>query len=128
MAPRPFDYSRSATRRFVVPDWFKAYWHPSAESLRHWQWQAGLARRGRPHTLPDDCMKPEGYLFAAPPPPPEPYEGHWHQIPDYQFRYLLEMSHFTVLSMRTAWFSHKRENDNLEIRAIGRKRPAPGAR
>jgi SAM-dependent methyltransferase len=254
MAPRPFDFSRRATRRvvvpdwfsrratrrFVVPDWFKAYWHP-AESLRHWQWQADLARRGQPHTLPDDCMrmpanelhqlmakefwaevprdfdsildvgcsdgymvkvfrdagknaagindflyptdrlwiqehalavsemdmhamtfadrsfdavwcrhtlehsfaplqvlaeiyrvlKPEGYLFAAlppPPEPPEPYEGHWHQIPDYQFRYLLEMSHFTVLSMRTAWFSHKRENDNLEIRAIGRKRPAPGAR
>ena len=71
-------------------------------------------------------LRPGGYLFAVLPPPPnpaEPYPGHWHQIPDYQFRYLLEMTRFDVLDMRTAWFSFERENDNLELRAICRKHP-----
>jgi SAM-dependent methyltransferase len=73
--------------------------------------------------------KQDGYLFAVLPPPPdpqEPYEGHWHQIPLYQFRYLLEMCNFEILDIRTSYFSYRRENDNLEIRAICKK-PAKGA-
>lgn len=65
-----------------------------------------------------------GYLFLAIPPIPhdnQPYAGHWHQIPDYQLKYLLEMSNFLVLDLRTAWFSYERKNDNLEVRAICRK-------
>jgi len=68
--------------------------------------------------------KNDGYLFAVLPPPPEPpgpYEGHWHQIPQYQFKYLLELCNFKVLDMRTSYFSYKRANDNLEIRAICKK-------
>jgi SAM-dependent methyltransferase len=68
--------------------------------------------------------KHDGYLFAVLPPPPEPpspYEGHWHQIPQYQFRYLLELCNFQVLDIRTAYFSYQRPNDNLEIRAICKK-------
>jgi ubiquinone/menaquinone biosynthesis C-methylase UbiE len=73
--------------------------------------------------------KQNGYLFAVLPPPPdpqEPYEGHWHQIPLYQFKYLLEMCNFEILDIRTTYFSYRRENDNLEIRAICKKR-AQGA-
>jgi ubiquinone/menaquinone biosynthesis C-methylase UbiE len=69
-------------------------------------------------------LKPNGYLFGVlppPPNPPSPFPDHWHQIPEYQFRYLLECCNFEVLKMWTAWFSYKRENDNLEIRAICRK-------
>ena len=68
--------------------------------------------------------KPGGYLFIVLPPPPEPpgsYPGHWHQIPDYQLRYLLEMSNYAIDKLWTALFSFERENDNLEIRAICRK-------
>jgi SAM-dependent methyltransferase len=68
--------------------------------------------------------KHHGYLFAVLPPPPdpqEPYEGHWHQIPLYQFKYLLEMCNFKILDIRTTYFSYKRESDNLEIRAICKK-------
>jgi SAM-dependent methyltransferase len=68
--------------------------------------------------------KDGGYLFAVLPPPPEPqepYEGHWHQIPQYQFKYLLEMCNFEVVDIRTTYFSYKRANDNLEIRAICKK-------
>jgi SAM-dependent methyltransferase len=69
-------------------------------------------------------LKFNGYLFAVlppPPQPPEPFPDHWHQIPEYQFRYLLESCNFEVLKLWTAWFSYKRPNDNLEIRAICRK-------
>jgi SAM-dependent methyltransferase len=69
--------------------------------------------------------KDNGYLFAVLPPPPEPqepYEGHWHQIPQYQFKYLLEMCNFEVIDIRTAYYSYQRENDNLEIRVICKKR------
>jgi len=68
--------------------------------------------------------KKGGYLFLALPPPPnpeKPYEGHYHQIPDYQARYLLNMSNYRVLNMWNAYFSYKAKNDNLEIRAICRK-------
>jgi SAM-dependent methyltransferase len=68
--------------------------------------------------------KDGGYLFAVLPPPPEPqevFEGHWHQIPQYQFKYLLEMCNFEVVDIRTTYFSYKRANDNLEIRAICKK-------
>jgi SAM-dependent methyltransferase len=50
-------------------------------------------------------LKPNGYLFAVLPPPPgapEPFPDHWHQIPEYQFRYLLETCNFNVLRMWTA--------------------------
>lgn len=69
-------------------------------------------------------LKKDGYLFVILPPPPDPpihYPGHWHQIPDYQLRYLLELCSFKILSLKTVHFSHLRENDNLEIRAICRK-------
>jgi SAM-dependent methyltransferase len=69
-------------------------------------------------------LKPNGYLFAVLPPPPgvpEPFPDHWHQIPEYQFRYLLESCNFGVLKLWTQHFSYQRENDNLEIRAICRK-------
>jgi SAM-dependent methyltransferase len=69
-------------------------------------------------------LKPEGYLFAVLPPPPmrpEPYPDHWHQIPEYQFRYLLEACNFRILSLESRFFSHKLENDNLEIRAVCRR-------
>ncbi|HXH11560.1 MAG TPA: glycosyltransferase [Alphaproteobacteria bacterium] len=221
--------------KFIVPDWFKKYWHPDEASLKYWQHQYELAKQNQEHRLPEDCMrmpsnelhqlmakdfwqevpkdfhtildvgcsdgymvkvfkdagkdavgindflyptdklfidefnlkvyemdmhsmdfddqsfdavwcrhtlehsfaplqvlfeiyritKDNGYLFAVLPPPPDPpeaYEGHWHQIPQYQFKYLLEMCHFEILSMRTAYFSYQRENDNLEIRAICRKK------
>jgi SAM-dependent methyltransferase len=68
--------------------------------------------------------KDSGYFFAVLPPPPEPqepYEGHWHQIPQYQFKYLLEMCNFEVISIRTTHFSYKQKNDNLEIRAVCKK-------
>ena len=70
-------------------------------------------------------LKKDGYLFIVLPPPPEPaepYDGHWHQIPDYQLKYLLEKSNFNVLNIWTAWFSYKKENDNLEIRCICKKK------
>jgi SAM-dependent methyltransferase len=69
-------------------------------------------------------LKDNGYLFAVLPPPPdpqEPYEGHWHQIPQYQFKYLLELCHFHVIDIRTAYFSYKRPHDNLEIRVTCKK-------
>ena len=69
-------------------------------------------------------LKPGGYLFACLPPVPgvpEHYEGHWHQIPEYQFRYLLELCHFTIDELCTVDFSHKSQNDNSEIRVICRK-------
>jgi SAM-dependent methyltransferase len=69
-------------------------------------------------------LKDNGYLFAVLPPPPDPpelYEGHWHQIPQYQFRYLLELCQFHVIDIRTVYFSYKRLHDNLEIRAICKK-------
>jgi hypothetical protein len=34
---------------------------------------------------------------------------------------LLEMCNFEIIDMRTVFFSYKRENDNLEIRAICKK-------
>jgi len=71
-------------------------------------------------------LKDNGYLFAVLPPAPEPpelYEGHWHQIPQYQFKYLLEVCNFNVIDIRTAYFSYKRPHDNLEIRAICKKSP-----
>lgn len=70
------------------------------------------------------ALQPGGYLFIVLPPPPIPaefYPGHWHQIPDYQLGYLLRLSNFTILELRTAWFSFHQERDNLEIRAICRK-------
>ncbi len=70
-------------------------------------------------------LKKDGLLFVALPPPPQPpvpYHGHFHQIPDYQLKYLLEMCNFNVLRIETVYFSYKRENDNLEIRAVGRKK------
>jgi SAM-dependent methyltransferase len=69
-------------------------------------------------------LKDNGYLFAVlppPPDPPEPYEGHWHQIPQYQFKYLLELCCFHVIDIKTAYFSYRRHHDNLEIRAICKK-------
>jgi SAM-dependent methyltransferase len=69
-------------------------------------------------------LKDKGYLFAVLPPPPEPqemYEGHWHQIPEYQFKYLLEVCNFDVIDIRTTYFSYKKPHDNLEIRAICKK-------
>jgi ubiquinone/menaquinone biosynthesis C-methylase UbiE len=69
-------------------------------------------------------LRGNGYLFAVLPPPPdpqEPYEGHWHQIPQYQFKYLLELCNFNVIDIRTTYFSYKRHHDNLEIRAICKK-------
>lgn len=69
-------------------------------------------------------LKKGGKLFIILPPPPQPplpYHDHWHQIPDYQLKYLLEMCNFEVLSLKTVLFSYKRENDNLEIRAICQK-------
>jgi SAM-dependent methyltransferase len=220
--------------KFIVPDWFKEYFHLDEASLQYWQWQYKLAKENKEHQLPDyrmrmpsdelhqlmakdfwkklpkdfksildvgcsdgymvkifkdagkdavgindflyptdklfieeynlevsvmdmHCMnfenesfdavwcrhtlehsfaplqvlaeiyrvtKNDGYLFAVLPPPPEPqepYEGHWHQIPLYQFKYLLEMCNFKVLDIKTTYFSYKRENDNLEIRAICKK-------
>jgi SAM-dependent methyltransferase len=65
-------------------------------------------------------LKPGGYLFGALP-PAGAYPGHWHQIPDYQFEYLLKMSNFEVIRLWTAYYSYRRENDNLETRAICRK-------
>lgn len=70
------------------------------------------------------ALKPNGYLFAVLPPPPglpEPFPDHWHQIPEYQFRYLLESCGFEIHKLWTQHFSYQRENDNLEIRAICRK-------
>lgn len=72
-------------------------------------------------------LRPGGYLFVVLPPPPQPpeaYPGHWHQIPEYQLDYLLRLCDFEILELRTAWFSFQQENDNLEIRAICRKRVA----
>jgi SAM-dependent methyltransferase len=69
-------------------------------------------------------LRENGYLFAVLPPPPEPqgpYEGHWHQIPQYQFKYLLAVCNFNVIDIRTTYFSYKRPHDNLEIRAICKK-------
>ena len=69
-------------------------------------------------------LKDNGYLFAVLPPPPDPpelYEGHWHQIPQYQFNYLLELCNFRVIDIKTTYFSYKRHHDNLEIRAICKK-------
>jgi SAM-dependent methyltransferase len=219
---------------FVVPEWFKKYWHPDEASRQYWQWQYDLAKINQEYKLPDDCLrmpsnelhqlmskefwqevpkdfnrildvgcsdgymvkifkdsgkdavgindflyptdnlfieeynlqvyemdmhcmdfedgsfdavwcrhtiehsfaplqvlyeisrvlKDNGYLFAVLPPPPdpqEPYEGHWHQIPQYQFRYLLELCNFHVIDIRTAYYSYKRHRDNLEIRAICKK-------
>jgi SAM-dependent methyltransferase len=219
---------------FVVPSWFKDYYHPDEESRKFWREQYDLAKQGKDHQLPDfrmrmpsdelhqlmakdfweelpkdfdtiidvgcsdgymvkvfndagkkavgindylyptdklfiekhkleiyemdmHCMefedgsfdavwcrhtlehsfaplqvlyeiyrilKGNGYLFAVLPPPPDPqelFEGHWHQIPPYQFRYLLELCNFEVIDIRTTYFSHKRRHDNLEIRAVCRK-------
>jgi SAM-dependent methyltransferase len=53
-------------------------------------------------------FKDNGYLFAVLPPPPEPeepYLGHWHPIPPYQFKYLLEVCNFNVIEIRTTDFS-----------------------
>ena len=220
--------------KFIVPDWFKKYWHPDEASMQYWKRQYELARQNKEHKLPEDCMrmpsnelhqlmakefwqeipkdfgkildvgcsdgymvkifndsgkdaigindflyptdklfieefnlevyemdmhcmdfedesfdavwcrhtlehsfaplqvlyeinrvlKDNGYLFAVLPPPPEPqepYEGHWHQIPQYQFKYLLELCNFNVIDIRTTYFSYKRHHDNLEIRAICKK-------
>jgi SAM-dependent methyltransferase len=221
-------------KKFIVPEWFKRYFHPDEESMKYWQQQYELAKQHKEYQLPDfrmrmpsdklhqlmakefwkevpkdfytildvgcsdgymvkvfkeagkeavgindflyptdklfleeydlkvyemdmHCMdfedesfdavwcrhtlehsfaplqvlaeiyrvtKENGYLFAVLPPPPQPeesFDGHWHQIPQYQFKYLLEMCQFTIIDMRTSYFSYKRENDNLEIRAICRK-------
>jgi len=73
-------------------------------------------------------LKPNGYLFIVLPPPPNPpgaYHGHWHQIPDYQLEYLLQMCNFVVLSMKIAYFTYETENDNSEIRAICRSAKSP---
>jgi len=69
-------------------------------------------------------VKLNGYLFIVLPPPPEPqeaYDGHYHQIPSYQLKYLLEITNFRVIDIRTTYFSFKEKNDNLEIRAICKK-------
>ena len=228
------NYSPSDRERFVVPRWFKQYYHPDEASIKYWKEQYDLAKQNKEHQLPDfrmrmpsdelhqlmakefwqelpkdfntiidvgcsdgymvkvfedsgkravgindylyptdklfidkhnlevyemdmHCMdfedgsfdavwcrhtlehsfaplqvlyeinrilKDNGYLFAVLPPPPEPqelYEGHWHQIPPYQFRYLLELCNFDVIDMKTTYFSYKRHHDNLEIRALCRK-------
>jgi len=69
-------------------------------------------------------LKKNGYLFCTIPPvpqPPEPYHGHFHQIPDYQLQYLLEMCNFEIINLKNINFSYKSENDNAEIRSISRK-------
>lgn len=69
-------------------------------------------------------LKKDGYLFCALPPPPQPpesYPGHWHQIPDYQLKYLLEMCNFKVMYIENVTFSYKQEGDSPEIRAIAKK-------
>ena len=74
-------------------------------------------------------LRHDGYAFIVlppPPVPPEPYPGHWHQIPEYQLGYLLMLTNFSILDMRTAWFSFREARDNLEIRAICRKRESSG--
>ncbi len=43
--------------KFLVPYWFKKYWHSDEESMRYWQWQYELAKQGKQHKLPDDCMR-----------------------------------------------------------------------
>ena len=234
MIKKPFNFQNVNKGKFILPEWFKSYWHPDAESFKFWKWQYDLAKDGKEYKLPDDCMRMpsnelhqlmskefweevpkdfesiidvgcsdgymvkhfqdsgkdatgindllyptdylfieefklkvfemdmhnlefpnesfdavwcrhslehsfapllalaemyrvlrrNGYLFIAlppPPEPPEPYLGHWHQIPDYQLKYLLEMCNFEILSLKTVFFSHKRKNDNLEIRAICKK-------
>ncbi len=76
-------------------------------------------------------LRPGGYLFVALPPPPypqEPYPGHWHQIPEYQLRYLLELCSFEVLTLQTVLHSQFRPNDNSEIRAVARKTALPRVR
>ena len=69
-------------------------------------------------------LKQNGILFIILPPPPQPpapYHGHWHQIPDYQLKYLLDICNFEVINVKTVFFSYKKENDNLEIRSICKK-------
>jgi SAM-dependent methyltransferase len=69
-------------------------------------------------------LKPGGFLFCILPPPPSPsqyYPGHYHQIPDYQLSYLLELSGFEVLEIKTSYYSFEKENDNLEIRSVSKK-------
>jgi SAM-dependent methyltransferase len=234
MESKGFDFKSHKSRKFAVPDWFQHYRPHDEASLRHWEHQYRLAKKGEAHQIPEWSMrhpgnelhqlmakefwaevpkdfssildvgcsdgymvkvfkeggkksagindtlmavdrafieqngldvrqgdmhninfrdasfdavwcrhslehsfaplqvlaeinrvlKPNGYLFGVlppPPNPPDPFPDHWHQIPEYQFRYLLESCNFEVLKMWTAWFSHQRENDNLEIRAICRK-------
>ncbi len=71
---------------------------------------------------PECLKKMDSFLqFYASPGSLEPYEGHWHQIPQYQFKYLLELCHFRVIYIRTTYFSYKKYHDNLEIRATCRK-------
>jgi hypothetical protein len=53
--------------------------------------------------------------------PLEPYEGYWHQVPQYQFKYLLDLCHFHVVYIRTTYLSYKRHHEILEIRAICKK-------
>lgn len=233
----PSDFTKSRGK-FVIPSWFNNYFKADESSTKYWEWQLQLAREGKEHKLPDNCMRmpsselhqlmaksfidellgspfndfetvldvgcSDGYIvhyfnvhgkkavgindalfptdklyieennliiyemdmhcmnfddntfdavwcrhslehsFAPlqviaeiyrvlkkngkfiiilppPPQPPLPYHGHWHQIPDYQLKYLLEMCNFKVLSLKTVWFSYKCENDNVEIRAICEK-------
>ena len=233
-----FDWFRKSRppkeNKFVVPEWFRKYWHPDEESIKYWQSQYELAKQNKEYKLPENrmrmpsdelhqlmakdfwqeipkdfnkildigcsdgymvkifkdsekdavgindflfptdrlfieehnlevyemdmhCMdfedksfdavwcrhtiehsfaplqvlseihrvtKNNGYLFIVLPPPPEPqepYEGHWHQIPQYQLENLLKLCSFEIISIKTVWFSYKRENDNLEIRAICKK-------
>jgi hypothetical protein len=71
-----------------------------------------------------ECLKKMGIFLQFYPLhriPLEPYEGYWHQVPQYQFKYLLDLCHFHVVYIRTTYLSYKRHHEILEIRAICKK-------
>jgi SAM-dependent methyltransferase len=43
------NYGSQKEAMFVVPDWFKKYWHPDEASMRYWQWQYELAKQNKEH-------------------------------------------------------------------------------